>query len=903
MKKIIDAFLARALVYWVDGVRRRARAVVVAMGLLTLALAGYTVLALGINSDNVSLVPDTLPSRQAHENFIRHFPNLEEALFVVIDASTPERARDAAAELTVELNRQSETIIEAYQPGSSDFFEKHGLLYRSVDELNDFADQMVRIQPLVSQLEINPNIDGMVRLLKDGLAEEQIDPASSEDWVVVLDRVSEATLATSHEYPVAVSWEEILLRDSALDISTRRVIVVHPILDYEDILLGRRPMQAIRDSAVELGLTPERGVRIRLTGTPALNYDEMIGIAWDVGVAGLFCFGMVAIVLRRALRSNRMVVATLLTLVAGLIWTAAFTAASIGTLNPLSITFAILFIGLGVDFGLHLGTGYMDQRRLGQDHASALQVAAAQVGSSLVICTLTTSIGFYVFVPTDYRGVAELGLIAGTGMFIILGLTLTLFPALISDVLSIHAKRDLEAAVRFKTEFWQRIARRPSTVRWCASAAALAALVIVSPGLRFNANAVDMRDPSTESVQAFRDLLSNSLTSPWYLNVLMPNLDEAIALGTTLESLPEVSHVITLGSFVPQDQADKIAILDDVNFLFEVPLVSHGDSAPLTTEEQIEALRSLRDELSPTLQQKKGQPLALAMARLRDHLDDFLLKIEMTETPEQSLAQLQAVLLDPFPEHLIRLRRSMQASEISFENLPNRVTQSMMTQEGLARIQVYPTSSLDDGPSLRRFVEVISSAAPNAAGVPLNLVEFGDLIRTSFFQALLSAAFIISLILWLMWRSFTDMLLVMAPLTLGSLLTTATARLLDIPLDFTNVVVLPLLFGIGVDSAIHLVHRHKEGATSGEDLLGTSTARAVFYSAFTTIVSFGSLAFAGQRGLASLGLMLSFGLFYTVTSVLIVLPALLDLRRPHVHPPSNLNPEPLKEKVSPPSSN
>ena len=207
------------------------------------------------------------------------------------------------------------------------------------------------------------------------------------------------------------------------------------------------------------------------------------------------------------------------------------------------------------------------------------------------------------------------------------------------------------------------------------------------------------------------------------------------------------------------------------------------------------------------------------------------------------------------------------------------MVESLLTQEGIARIQVYPSDPLQDGPSLRRFVEVILESAPNAAGVPLNLVEFGDLIRSSFFQALMSAAVIIALILWLMWRNLADVMLVMLPLSLGTLLTTATARLLDIPLDFTNVVVLPLLFGIGVDSAIHLVHRHKEVAGAGRELLETSTARAVFYSAFTTIVSFGSLAFAGQRGLASLGLMLSFGLFYTVASVLIVLPALLDLRK------------------------
>jgi hypothetical protein len=410
------------------------------------------------------------------------------------------------------------------------------------------------------------------------------------------------------------------------------------------------------------------------------------------------------------------------------------------------------------------------------------------------------------------------------------------------------------------------------------------AAVIASPGLRFNANAVDMRDPDTESVQAFRDLLDDSLTSPWYLNILMPDLDSAVDLGSRLESMPEVSHVVTLQSFVPEDQDEKLAILDDVAFLFEIPRSQSQEEDPLPAAEQIEELRGLRDYLDRQISDGSRAPLNQAMSRLRDHLSQFLDRIAGEKNPGIALEQLQTVLLDPFPAHLTQLRKSMQAQEIRLEELPQEVVESMVTPDGIARIQVYPSDALQDGPSLRHFVEVIQESAPNAAGVPLNLVEFGDLIRSSFFQALMSAALIIALILWLMWRNWVDVMLVMAPLALGSLLTTATARLLDIPLDFTNVVVLPLLFGIGVDSAIHLVHRHKEVSGAGQELLETSTARAVFYSAFTTIVSFGSLAFAGQRGLASLGLMLSFGLLYTVASVLVVLPALLDLRKPSSTP-------------------
>jgi len=876
MQRPIDAVLARILARWVDFVRRHAGSVIGTVSAITAALAVYTVLFLGINSDNVSLVPKTLPSRQAHEAFIEKFPNLEEAIFVVIDAATPELAREAAARLTERLQDGQPFITRAYQPGGGEFFERNGLLYRSVDELDDFADQMARIQPLLTQLEQDPRIGNLSRIVREGL--DSIDEnEEGQDWSNVLDRLSEATVQAWEEHPVAISWEELLLRDSSLDISTRRVIVVHPILDYADILTGRRPMGAIREASRELGLGPERGVSVRITGNPALNYDEMIGIAWDVGLAGVFCFLMVAGVLYRALRSVKIMLATLLTLLVGLIWTAAFTAAAIGTLNPLSITFAILFVGLGADFGIHLGTGYADRIRSGDDHAPAIREAAAQVGTALVFCTLTTAIGFYVFVPTDYRGVAELGLIAGTGMFVILFLTLTFLPALLSRGLRVDPERDLRAPVHFRTRFWQRIGAHPRAIRRVSLLLAVGALVLL-PGLRFDANVIEMRDPETESVQAFKDLLEHSITSPWYLNVLVPSLDEADALAGRLEALPDVDQVITLSSFVPAEQGEKVEILEDVTFLFEQPLVpAYPEPAPNLADQAL-ALQELHDYLESAVTSGGDAPLAKSMVKLREHLARFLARAEEEGKLGQALDDLERVLLAPFPSHLARLRAAMEAEEVGLQDIPAQLRARMVAEDGTARLQVYPTSQLGDGDAMRAFVAAVQGTAPNAAGVPLNLVEFGDVISDSFSQALVSALVIIALLLALLWRRVSDVLIVLTPLCLGAALTAATAAFLDIRFDFTNVVVIPLVFGIGVDSAIHLAQRARETGEAGDALLATATARAVFYSALTTGVSFGSLALASHNGLHGLGVMLCFGLVYTVFSVLVLLPALLDLR-------------------------
>ena len=191
----------------------------------------------------------------------------------------------------------------------------------------------------------------------------------------------------------------------------------------------------------------------------------------------------------------------------------------------------------------------------------------------------------------------------------------------------------------------------------------------------------------------------------------------------------------------------------------------------------------------------------------------------------------------------------------------------MLAEDGTARIQILPSSNLKELEDFRAFVEDVAAFAPNSAGVPRNLVEFGIVTKSSFQQALISAFVMISLLLFLLWRNLIDVVLVMAPLTLGAMLTGASMAVFDIRFNFTNVVVIPLLFGIGVDSGIHLVQRAKEGLLQEQGLMGTATARAVYYSALTTSMSFGSMSLAGHNGLKSLGIMLTVGLVFTVRCV------------------------------------
>ncbi|MCA9510437.1 MAG: MMPL family transporter [Myxococcales bacterium] len=880
MKDRLDSAVGRLLDRWLGWVHARATRVVVGTLVATLALGVYAALELGVNSDNLSMVSEKLPSRIYHAEFSEHFPNIENALLIVVDGETPELARDGADGIEAALRERSDRFEDVYQPGGGAFFERNGLLYRSVEELDEFADRIATVQPIIAELERDASIASLTRLVSAGLESVRDGGETTDQWADVLDRVGHATVAVYAEFPVAISWEDVLLRGSALDVTTRHVVVAHPILDFGSVFAAGRALDAIHEAAAERGLVPERGITIRVTGNPALNYEEMAGILWDVFGSSLFCFALVAVILWFAMRSWHLVTAAIATLLVGLVFTAAFAAAAVGYLNIASLAVAILFIGLGVDFAIHLGTRYADLLGTDRDELAAMRAAAADVGGSLVLCTLTTAIAFYVFVPTDYRGVAQLGLIAGTSMIMILGLTLTFFPALLFSWLHFEPRKLEEAKVSFGVRWWSWFDAHPGAVR--AGAAALAVLAALAvPRAYFDANVVSMRDPDTESVQAFNDLLAAAgAASPWYVDALAPDLAAADALAAKLDELDVVAFSLTLDSYVPDDQDEKLGVLEDVAFLLEPPPPPDAPPPAASVAEQVDALRALRDFLAADWVERDASPLGASMRRLRGHLDAFLARLDADVDPQTALDRLEEILLSGFPDQIARLRRALSPDEVTRASLPADLRRRMLADDGTARVQIFPKYNLEREEDMRRFVGEVQTIAPRASGIAVNLIALEDATKSSFRTALSSALVLMGLLLWLLWRRVGDMLLVFAPLALSAAITVALMGLLGIAFNFINVIVVPLLFGIGVDSGIHLVHRANAGDTDEHDLLGSTTARAVFYSALTTVVSFGSLGLSSHPGMASLGILLTIGMILTIGANLIVLPALLALRRP-----------------------
>ncbi len=868
--------LAGLIRRYVEAVEANFRLVIGLEILLTAALGLFALTHLGVNMDNKTLLSPDLPFQQAARAYQKYFPNLDDALLIVVDAQTPEQARAAAEDLAAAIAENEETFKDVYIPGGEPFFQRYGLLYRTPEELDEFVDQMALIQPLIAELSTDASVARLARLIRFALEQEAQNPGSmSERWPSVLDQISSATVSVFDEYPVSVSWENLVVEGSAIDPLTRQIIVAEPVLEFGRLLAAQAAMDSIRAAASRLSLSEERGVRVRITGNPALNYDEMFGLAWDVGISSVLSFALVTGVLYLALLNMRLVSAAAATLLVGLIWTAAFAAVSVGHLNLISIAFGVLFIGLGVDFAIHLGMHYADAIHRGESSRDSMSHSLQQIGTALVLCAFTTAIGFFAFAPTGYRGVAELGIIAGGGMFIIVFQTFTLFPALVVALIE-GRPRKVRGTLPFRLSPPRIVSTHPGTIALIAVVLGTLAATQL-PKLGFDIDVISMRDPRTESVQAFQDLLAGSQTSPWYIDALAPDLERATQLARRMRKLDVVRSAVSLTDYVPTDQDEKREMLETVSMLLEVPGSNAVVPPAPSFEEQVSALRDLREALAADWLRQDNSPLGRSAAKLAEHLDTFLTRVESQGSTADALAELQTILLGNFSDLLERLRRAVDPPPLSLEDLPEGLRRRMLAPDGHARVQIFPSEDLSDNEEVTEFVDAVRTVDPNATGIAVNLLEFGRATLESLRQALSWAFIAITLLLLVLWRRLGDILLVLFPLLLGAVLTAGLMVVIDMHLNFVNVVVLPLLVGIGVDSGIHLVHTARETQVK-DSILDNVTARAVFFSAITTITSFGSLSLSSHRGISSMGILLVCGMVIILICNLVVLPALITLR-------------------------
>ncbi|MBX6369343.1 MAG: MMPL family transporter [Rhodospirillales bacterium] len=825
--------------------------------LLTLVCVVYAAGNLPINADTNGMISNELPVRRFSAEFDRIFPQGSDLLVVVIDAATADEAADAAAALARRLAAQPSFFRAVERPDAAEIFRRNGLLFLSVPALTELADQLVAAQPMVGTLAADPTARGVleaVDLVAEGLREGDFALDALEPALDELAASVEAAIAGRKQ---RLSWQQLLTGQEPDAGGARRFLLVKPVLDYGSLTPGAAATERLRAEARALGLTPENGIRVRLTGSVALSDEEFATVSEGAGSSTALAFATVCILLLLALHSPRLIVAILGTLIAGLAVTAGFAALAIGQLNVISVAFGVLYIGVAVDFGVQFAVRYRDERYRDDNLRSALRRAAGGVATPLLLAGGATIICFYSFVPTNYRGVAELGIIAGTSIVIALVLNLSLLPALIA--LLRPPGETAPAGYAWAAPIDAFLLRRRRGV--LAIAAGIAAMSLAAvPGLRFDFDPLNLKDPQSESMATALDLMRDETSTPYTIDALAPSAEAAAELAARLEKLPEVRQVLTVASFVPGEQEEKLAIIRDLALLLG-PSLAPRPPPPAPSDAE---LRAALEESAAALRRASAAPPAAG--RLAAALESA------AKSSPAVVGLVAKNIASGIEARLDEFRDALAAEPLTLETMSPDFKRKWVAEDGRARLEIYPAIDPRDPAALRRFVAAVRTIVPEVSGMPPEIIEAGDAVLGAFFEALAIAGTGVALMLLVILRRPSDALRTVAPLGLAALLSAATCAVTGLPITFANIIILPLLLSETVSYSIYFVERWRSGA---EGLLQSSTARAVVFTALTTIDAFGSLAFSRHPGTADMGKLIAIALLWTLAATLLFLPALL----------------------------
>jgi hopanoid biosynthesis associated RND transporter like protein HpnN len=833
--------------------------------ILAVGAGFYTARHFRINTDINTLISPDLDWRQRDNAFEQAFDQ-ERLILAVVDAPTAEFANAASAALERKLSSNNKNFDGVQRLGAGEFFEKNGLLFLPTAEVAKATGQFAEAAPLLEIMAGDPSIRGLTGALETGLAGVRRGQISLDGTARPFSMVAQTIETVLNTGSGTFSWRELVSDKPLTDSDRRSFIEIKPVLDFNALEPGKDATDAIRQAAKDLNLAGEYGARVRLTGPVPIANEEFATVQDGAVANGIGTVVIVLVILWMALHSGKIIFAVFVNLFVGLSITTAAGLMMVGSLNLLSVAFAVLFVGLGVDFGIQFSVRYRSERYKNNDLAAALAKAAEYCAIPLSLAAMATAAGFLSFLPTDYKGVSELGKIAGVGMLVAFTTSITLLPALLDLLNPAGEKEPLGYAFLAPVDHF--LERHRIGIIVGTLALVIAGLPLLYY-LRFDFNPINLRSPKVESIATFLDLRKDPNTGANAVNVMAPNEDAARQIEARLAKVPEVLRTMSLDSFVPDDQPAKLKLIKQGAETLNPAINPDSIDAPPSDAENVAALKDSASSLRKLAGDRKG-PGADTAKRLADDLS------KVAEASQPVRDKVQATFVVPLQIVLSQLRHAMQAQPVSLQTLPPDMINSWKTKDGQIRVEALPSGDPNDNDTVRKFASAVLAAEPLAVGGPISILKSGDTIVKAFIQAGGWALLSISLLLWLTLRRITDVLLTLVPLLVAGAVTLEICVLIRLPLNFANIIALPLLLGVGVAFKIYYVTAWRAGHTN---LMQSALTRAIFFSALTTATAFGSLWLSSHPGTASMGKLLAMSFVVTLAAVLLFQPALMGKPR------------------------
>jgi hopanoid biosynthesis associated RND transporter like protein HpnN len=853
------------------------------------------------------LMPANTTFNRDYQAYRQEFGDQEE-IVVVIEASDTERAGRFGTRLFDKFSKDRQHFREVFYPFGLEFFKKNGLLFVSLDEVRALRRNLTLAKPVLKELAANPSVETLfsflTREMNGYLRGDRNTPAAREklaSLAFMLDKLGLGFQQFGTSGSTDFSLEEFFFSGPGGQASSfskagrQQVLTLLPVKENSSFVPAEEAIRIIRREIAVLKKLPEfKGVTVGLTGTPVLEHEEMTTSERDITLATVISLALTVVLLVLAFRGVLNVGAAVVSLAVAICLAFGFATLAVGHLNILSMVFAIMLIGIGIEYGIQVVLRYQEELNGGATHLDGIATGLNRNIWAIVMAAATVAAAFLTFVVTDFKGISELGIIAGGGIAICVLVTFTVLPALLV-VLAPYRKNKLGVqgsglGNTLKTPVPSPQSPAPAGVKrllFGYPKVVIALTVLLCAGaiypvsrVSFDYNLMNLQAKGLESVEYAYKLMKSKENAGYFAVVMANSPAEAAEKAKRLEKLPTVDHVVSLATFVPEQQREKLAELAALRAeLADIKGGSYEENLNLM------ALPAVFENFRNSVERLKNQlvaeqrPEAKPVGNFLAILDSFFASLEKEKDKNAvgMLKTFQGGMLSGLPQQISLLRESLAAAPVTEADIPPQLHSRFVGKSGKYQLQVAPKKEIFDRAPLKAFLDDVRTVDPHATGEPVMVYESMTILRNSYFGAFLYAFAAIVLILMATFRSLKFALIGLVPLVVGILFMVTGMRLFGINFNSANIIVLPLVLGIAVDSGIYLINRFRREDGDGVSVVFSSTGVGVLYNTLTIMASFGALIVAHHQGVFSIGAVMSLGMIACQIAFVLVLPAVLSL--------------------------
>ena len=623
------------------------------------------------------------------------------------------------------------------------------------------------------------------------------------------------------------------------------------------ILLEKNSFKVIYESLINFKSDQSPNIQVDYTGGLLIDYEEVASVSSGASFSGLLSFVLVAILLWIAFKDLYLLFSIVLTIVLGLVITLGITTLVIGSLNLISVAFAVLFIGLSVDYGIQICSRIKEKNFLKHETIKEKTKIIESVGKILFTASIPSIVGFLSFIPTDYVGLSELGIISAIGL--VVGLILNTF--FLPCLLGLFLKKKKIGFIELNSNLYENLLINNKNKILIIFFIIVFYSFFNLSKITFDSDALNLKDQELQSVKLAKELIENNPTSDYIASIIFTEKE----LKSFKYDHPIFQNDIVSGYFSYEKIFQKYESedLDYLKFL----LSNKKFEKPSEGGDQIARLSLLLDKY---IEGDFGK-VSVNAKQLKDN-------ISLSQSDKISYLEIEEIFFAKFDDLISGVLNLGSIPDNLSSEIPENFSNRYISDNNLYRVEIFPSRDLSKPEDLKEFVSTIETFFPSATGMPIVQFNAGEIVIDSFKKALIISLFFLILFLFLIFRKMNYVLVCVISLVCAFILTIFFMIVLKLNFNFANMIAIPLLFSLGVSYQIYFIKRFDE-LGDFKKLFSSNTPLAILFSGLTTIFSFSTLFFSSHNGTSSMGLLLFISLSSTLITSLILLPIFIKIFR------------------------